>query len=230
MTWRSGLMTRRTDDITEILSYFFKNLCTDQGVAFKPNREEDPHWKSSRCILEDRLAKGWTARDVANRMSDRAKINIKCSTLADVIPVIPPSSGSETVNLISGTEKYSHPILKIISPATYDEETGELLQEGEVIRREKFTLEDLTNYYISELSPPQPDRRKIMGALKYMLSNGTSLDVILSAIDLWRADSTDFMRGFNPWDLSNDWIPMAQADKDGAVSIATEPDDEDVED
>jgi len=217
-----------------LLDYFFRHIAknyavSDRSEGFKDGYETNPHWRSSMAILEDRLARGWTIQTIRDRLLQVRDSKISCDRFSDAIPPIPPTSDSNNVNLLSDTEKYTHHALKIVVPPEYDEDTGAVISSGGVRRVKSFTLENLADYYVSELEPEHVDRKKLIGILRYLLSSGIELDVILQAIDLWRIGSTDRNRGSDPWVLESEWIPMAQADKDNALSISEDDGDEDVE-
>ena len=203
-----------------ILEYFFKHIAKNYKIAspsgLRTGHENDPLWKSSMITLEERVASGWTVHGIADRLVSLRDTGVRYSRLCDAVPLVFDSS-NEKASLLDKDRTYVHSALKIILPSTYDDDTGEIINAGEVRRVNSFTFGDLVDYYIDTLKPEVVDRKRLAGTLKHYLSIGTDLDVLLRAIDLWEAASTEASRGNNPFDLSG-WIEEAISERDGMVS------------
>lgn len=212
-------MNKFKDNSENILYYFFLNIAKHYGIVdirngtFRPNYDKNPLYISSKSILEDRINRGWTSTEIAERLMDAKKLGVQTSSLSEIIPFNSPVN-KESQNLMNKEEKYYHPELKIIEYPIYDEE-GSLINPGHINRKEVFTFSDLINYYIGQLNPPNISRKEIGSILRHIYNSGVKLDNILRAIELWRDQSTEVTRGNDPWMLSKEYIPQAIQERIG---------------
>lgn len=207
-------MRKKFDSIQEeILFHFYSKIAQENTIVDKAKgciRDKDASaFKTSLNVLNTRLKNGWTPEQIMNRLYEAHQWKIKTYRLGDIIPMYPPTTNDkEDRNLILPGVKYKHPELKIINMPLYDEE-GILINEGEVTRKEIFTLGDLIQYYYDKLKPQEVLRKDVANLLKRFLADGYSLDHILRAIDLWSIQSSQTSRGNDPWELVRTYIPQA---------------------
>jgi len=218
----------------EILYYFFYHITNHNGIVnkrtgdFREGGKNNPLYKSSESILLHRLARGWTLQSISLRLLSAKDLHIHTANLQEIIPENPPLSEKEDTNLLNPNDKYTHPMTKVIKHPVYDAETGNLLEKGSVERKEKFTLSDLINYYLSELTPPRITRKEVSTVLRYSLNGGICLDDILRAIDL-ASYSMEATTGNDPWGIIREYVPQATEERLGRVkAIADDEDNESI--
>ena len=197
----------------EILFHFYSKIAQENTIVDRAKgciRNKDASaFKTSLNVLNTRLKNGWTPDQIINRLMEAQQWKIKTYRFGDVIPMYPPlESEKEDRNLILPGVKYKHPELKVIEMPLYDEE-GNLLEDGNVSRREIFTVSDLIQYYYDKLKPQNVLRKDVSFILKRCLSDGYTLDHLLRAIDLWSIQSSEISRGNDPWELIKGYVSQA---------------------
>lgn len=208
-------------EIEEILFWFFCNIAESKSIIDYPKRCFKPTANSSgiyRCNYKDlqiRFDRGWDSASIKERLISAKDLKTKTNFINQVIP-INPIVGKEDQNLLNDKEKFYHVELKEITYPEFNED-GELIESGEIHRRQSFTLNDLISYYYSTLRPTNVDRKEVGTIMKYYLNTSIKLDDILTAIDLWLINSTETNTGNNPWDLKN-FISAARSERIGVTS------------
>jgi hypothetical protein len=221
------------DEKTQILLYFFRNIAKSHDLldrkngGFKEEALQNPLVKSAYGILEDRLNNGWKILDIVTRLQDLKTLGCRTKKLQEVIPLHPPLSSNENTNLLLNNEKYTSMVLKEIVYPIYSLETGKLIKEGSVSRKKEFSLGDLIDFYLSVLSPKRVSRETIKRILKYILDDGTHLDILIRAIELW-GYSTEKTRGEDPWLLSRMYITEAIKEKEDSNNLYSDESTEEV--
>jgi hypothetical protein len=96
-------------------------------------------------------------------------------------------AGALDGNLLSAGEAYRHHELW-----TYDSPRiradGTVASAGSNTPKDSYTLGDLANYFLSRLGSDRVTRQAAGAGLARMLEQGTSLDTILTAIDICADD------------------------------------------
>lgn len=195
----------------KVLLNFFRNVAKRFDViqagrsGFRAGATESKYYKANLEALEERFKQGWTVEMINARIKSGVLEGRQDAFISELIPLTVPVTTREDSELLKDGVIYKHPALRNLTPAIFNED-NELVRPMSVTRVESFTLGSLANYYTAKLKPNPPlPRTDLIRGLRSTLNKGYTVDVVLSAIDLW-AMSDDENMGVKIQDLAWVWV------------------------
>ncbi len=204
-TRRPGVTAER-----DALKWFFGHVGASLGLVRKgklvEGAESHPLYQGALETLRSRLASGWSLTDVTAAFT-RAQMNgVRTVRLVEVLSTSYPPDSLEQ-NLLSADEGYyHHELWNYESPRIRSD--GTTASAGSISRKAAYTLGDLADYYLDRIGSDVITRRTLGAGLARMLEQGTSLDALLTAIDICADDPGRPGPGASFYALRN-YVPRA---------------------